>query len=224
VADYTSEFIWGAVWARPELDIRYRMLANLGILSTLQRMSQLRTYINSALNMGLSPEEVVEVFIHCSMYAGFPTAVNSLELAREIFEQRGIEASPEAPVEVPLEEQEARGLALWETLVGDADDSGYAAAVEAVSPYLNRLHLRYGLGELFQRPGLDLKSRVVCTLAALVSLRADPELRTWLGAAVRAGFSREEVVELLVHTAPYAGFPAAMNAMAIAAEALPSES
>ncbi len=65
---YTAEAIFGAVWARPGLDIRYRMLATLSVLSSLQRLSQFQTYVHSALNMGLGAEEIQEVPIRRELY------------------------------------------------------------------------------------------------------------------------------------------------------------
>ena len=76
---YTAEAIFGAVWARPGLDIRYRMLATLSVLTTLQRLAQFQTYVHSALNLGLGAEEIQEVPIHCSLYAGFLDFVQKLD-------------------------------------------------------------------------------------------------------------------------------------------------
>ncbi len=218
--NYTGESIFGAVWARPGLDIRYRMLATLSVLTSLQRLPQLRTYIHSALNMGLSAEEVQEALIHCSIYAGFPSAVNSLELAHEAFRERGIEA-PQAEVpEVGLDEMEARGRELRQQLMGVEDQGAYVSAMTDLAPDLRRLTLQFAFGEIYFRPGLDLKSRVVCATAALTALRADAQLRNFLSAGLRVGLSKEEVVEVLIQTGGYAGYPAALNAISIAAEVL----
>ena len=218
---FTTESIFGAVWARPGLDIRYRMLATLSVLTSLQRLAQLRAYINSALNLDIGAEEIQEVFIHCAIHSGFPTAVNSLELAKEIFDQRDLQPRLLEVPEVGLDELEARGRKLRTELMGEDDAGGYVSAIDASIPDLRRLLLQYGLGEVFHRPGLDMKSRVVCTIASLTSLSAGPQLRNLLPAGVRVGFSRDEVLEILMQTAPYAGFPAAFNAVTIAAEVLP---
>ena len=216
--NYTGEAIFGSVWSRPGLDIRYRMLATLSILSALQRLSQFQTYVHSALNMGLGAEEIQEVPIHCSLYAGFPSAVNSLEVAHEAFRERGIEPpQPETP-EVSLEEMETRGRALREQLMGVQDQGGYVNALTNLAPDLRTLTLQFGFGEIFFRPGLDLKDRVVCSTAALAALRADSQLRNFLQAGPRIGLSKEEVVEVLIQTGGYAGYPAALNAISIAAE------
>ena len=216
--NYTGEAIFGAVWSRPGLDIRYRMLATLSVLTSLQRLAQFQTYVHSALNLGLGPEEIQEVPIHCSLYAGFPSAVNSLELVHAAFRERGIEAPQTEAPEVSLEELEARGRELRERLFGAEGQGGYNSALEDLAPDLRALTYQYGFGEIFFRPGLDLQSRVVCATAALTALRADGQLRNFLRAGPRVDLSREEMVEVLIQTGGYAGYPAALNAISIAAE------
>ena len=216
---YTAEAIFGAVWARPGLDIRYRMLATLSVLTTLQRLAQFQTYVHSALNLGLGAEEIQEVPIHCSLYAGFPSAVNSLELVHEAFRERGIDVPQTEVPELNLEEMEARGRELREQLFGAPGQEGYASALVDLAPDLRTLTYQYAFGEIFFRPGLDLKSRVVCTTAALTALRADGQLKNLLRAGLNVGFSKEEMVEVLIQTGGYAGYPAALNAISIAAEA-----
>ena len=218
--NYTGESIFGSVWARPGLDIRYRMLATLSVLSSLQRLSQLETYVHSALNIGLSAEEIQEALIHCSIYAGFPSAVNSLEVAHRAFEERGIEVPQTEVPEVGLDEMEARGRELRERLMGEQDRGGYVNALTDLAPDLRLLTLQFAFGEIYFRPGLDLKSRVVCATAALTALRAEAPLRNFLSAGIRVGLSKEEIVEVLMQTGGYAGYPAALSAIAIAAEVL----
>ena len=216
--NYTGEAIFGSVWSRPGLDIRYRMLATLSVLSTLQRLSQFQTYVHSALNMGLSPEEIQEVPIHCSLYAGFPSAVNSLEVAHEAFLERDIEVPQTEVPEVSLEELESRGRELREKLLGTEDRGGYANALMDLAPDLRKITYQFGFGEIFFRPGLDLQSRVLCSTASLTALRADSQLRNFLLAGPRVGFSKEEMIEVLIQTGGYAGYPAALSAISSAAQ------
>ena len=216
--NFTGESIFGAVWSRPGLDIRYRMLATLSVLTSLQRLSQFETYVNSALSMGMEPEEIQEVPIHCSLYAGFPSAVNSLELVHKAFGERGVEVPQTEVPEVSLEELETRGRQLREQLFGEEGQGGYNAALMDLAPDLRTLTYQYGFGEIFFRPGLDLKSRVVCTTAALTAVRADSQLRNFLRAGPNVGFTQDEITEVLIQTGGYAGYPAALNAISIAAE------
>jgi 4-carboxymuconolactone decarboxylase len=61
---------------------------------------------------------------------------------------------------------------------------------------------------------------MVCALASFTALGCEPQLRGFLPAALNVGFSKEEVAEILMHTAPYSGFPRALNAVALANEVL----
>ena len=79
---------------------------------------------------------------------------------------------------------------------------------------------RYAWGEVWNRPGLDRKQRSMITLAALTSLRAENEIEMHVRAALRNGLTPEEIAEVLLHTAVYAGLPAANAAFAIAQRVL----
>jgi 4-carboxymuconolactone decarboxylase len=82
---------------------------------------------------------------------------------------------------------------------------------------------RYAWGDVWSRPGLDRRTRSAITLAALTSLRAENEIAMHVRAALRNGLTREEISEVLLHTAVYAGVPAANAAFAIAQRVLEEE-
>lgn len=84
----------------------------------------------------------------------------------------------------------------------------------------NRLAEEAGYGLVWSRPGLDLKTRSLLTIASLTSLGRAGELRVHLLAAVNNGASVEEIREAILHTAVYAGFPAARDATQIAQQVL----
>jgi 4-carboxymuconolactone decarboxylase len=75
---------------------------------------------------------------------------------------------------------------------------------------------RYAWGAVWSRPGIDRRMRSAITLAALVSVRAENELAMHVRAALGNGLTPEEIREILLHTAVYAGVPAANSAFAIA--------
>jgi 4-carboxymuconolactone decarboxylase len=79
---------------------------------------------------------------------------------------------------------------------------------------------RYAWGEVWNRPGLDRRQRSMITLAALTAVRAEGELELHVRAALRNGLTPEEIGEVLLHTAVYAGVPAANAAFAIARRVL----
>ena len=82
---------------------------------------------------------------------------------------------------------------------------------------------RYAWGDVWSRPGLDRRTRSCITIAMLVALQHEKELAMHLRAALRVGVTREEIREILLQSAIYAGVPAANRAFAIAQEVLGEE-
>ena len=78
-------------------------------------------------------------------------------------------------------------------------------------------------GQVWSRPGLDRRTRSMLTLALLAALRCEEELAMHVRAALRNGVTPDEIREVLLHTAVYAGVPAANTAFAVAERALHSE-
>ena len=219
--EHSTEAIFGAIWARPGLGLRERMLATLAALSSLQRLEQLRRYVGAALTIGLAPEEVEEVFVHCSVHAGMPTAAGSLRVAHGVFAERGVEAEPRSPQPRTLAGAEADGASLRSELLGaGGPPPPYLAAAAELQPALGTWTLRYAFGGIFQRPGLDRRSRVICSVASLASLGRGAQLASFVRGAAGAGITRGELGELLLQIGPYAGMPASADAITVAAREL----
>jgi 4-carboxymuconolactone decarboxylase len=90
------EWGYGQVLSRPQLDLRTRELVTVGALTALgHAQPQLKAHINGALNVGCKPEEIVEVLMQMTAYAGFPAALNGIATAREVFAERGIKVNVE---------------------------------------------------------------------------------------------------------------------------------
>lgn len=104
LADWIVEFAYGDVMARPGLDRRTRQLATVAALTAMgTAAAQLKVHMQGALNVGCTPEEVVEAVLQMVVYAGFPAAINGLAAAREVFAARGISiAQPSACNSGPL--------------------------------------------------------------------------------------------------------------------------
>ena len=88
-ANYVVEFAYGEVYTRPGLDMRSRELVAITCLTIQGLKPQLQTHILAALNVGVTQEELVEVFIHLALYVGFPVALFGLKTAREVFDRKG---------------------------------------------------------------------------------------------------------------------------------------
>lgn len=83
---YIIEFAFGDIYTRPALDLKQREIATLSSLTTLGGCeNQLKVHIKGALNVGLSKEEIIEIFIQCIPYVGFPRVLNAVFTAKELF-------------------------------------------------------------------------------------------------------------------------------------------
>lgn len=105
------------------------------------------------------------------------------------------------------------GLARLSEIDGAAGENVIKALAD-IAPDLGRYVIEFGFGDVYSRPGLSLKSRELATVAALTVLgHAQPQLAVHLHAALNVGCTREEIIEVIIQMALYAGFPAALNAM-----------
>jgi 4-carboxymuconolactone decarboxylase len=88
---YIIEFAFGEVYARPGLTLKEREIATVAALAALGNCQpQLKVHIHGALNVGCSPQEVVEIIIQMAVYAGFPASLNAMSCAEAVFKERGI--------------------------------------------------------------------------------------------------------------------------------------
>ena len=106
------------------------------------------------------------------------------------------------------------------------DGKGGDAVIESlqdIAPDFARYLLEFPFGDIYSRPGLDLRSREIATVAALTALgNAAPQLKVHIGAALHVGLTQNEIVEVIMQMAVYAGFPAALNGLFAAKEVFAS--
>lgn len=106
------------------------------------------------------------------------------------------------------------------------DGKGGDAVIESlqdIAPDFARYLLEFPFGDIYSRPGLDLRSREIATVAALTALgNAAPQLKVHIGAALHVGLTQDEIVEVIMQMAVYAGFPAALNGLFAAKEVFAS--
>jgi 4-carboxymuconolactone decarboxylase len=111
-----------------------------------------------------------------------------------------------------------RGLQALRTIDGEAGEK-VIAALAGIAPDFAPLLVSYAFGDIYSRPGLDLRMRQVATVAALTAMgTAAPQLKVHIGAALNVGLTRDEIIEVIVQMSVYAGFPAALNGLFAAKE------
>ncbi len=106
------------------------------------------------------------------------------------------------------------------------DGKGGDAVIESlqdIAPDFAQYLIEFPFGDIYSRPGLDLRSREIATVAALTALgNATPQLKVHIGAALHVGLTQDEIVEVIMQMAVYAGFPAALNGVFAAKEVFAS--
>ncbi|MGP7818650.1 carboxymuconolactone decarboxylase family protein [Niallia sp. 01092] len=100
-------------------------------------------------------------------------------------------------------------------ILAKIDPDNYEKIVESfkdsVSPDLGTLAVEFNYGQIFSRPGLDLKSRLLATVAGLTALGNTEQLKFYINGALNVGWTEEEIVEAMMQMLIYAGFPVALN-------------
>ena len=82
-----TQYAWGEVWSRPGLDRKARSMITLAMLAALNRPYELKLHVLAALKNGLSTEEIGEIFLQVSVYAGGPAALDAVRAAREALKE-----------------------------------------------------------------------------------------------------------------------------------------
>jgi len=111
-----------------------------------------------------------------------------------------------------------RGWQCLQEVDGEAGERVLAALAD-IAPEFATYLIEFPFGDIYSRPGLDLKSREIAVVAALTALgNAAPQLKVHIHGALNVGCSQEEVLEVIMQMAVYAGFPAALNGIFAAKE------
>ncbi len=96
-------------------------------------------------------------------------------------------------------------------------------SLQSICPDLAKYTIEFPFGDIYQRPQLDLKSREIATVAALTALgHCAPQLNVHINGALNVGCSADEIIEVILQMAVYAGFPAALNGMFVAKDVFTS--
>lgn len=211
-------FGYGDVYARPGLAIQDRQVATIAALTALGNAEpQLKFHIGGGLNAGLTPQEVVEIIYVTTVFAGFPAGLNALSAARGVFETRGVR--PEIPPAPADAERRSRGLAARESTSRGAGQR-VLDSLSDLAPDMGRFILDFSYGDVISRPGLSPRRKEIAMVAACIARGTmRPQLKVHVKAGLNVGLTRQEMVEVAMQMAGYAGFPAALNGLSAMHEA-----
>ena len=220
MADLLNEITLGGVWSRPGLALADRMICTLAALAANQRLPALGRHVGPALDLGLSPVAIQEICLQSLLYSGFAAVEDVLSECGKVFAARGITPPPAPRDNASFDELTARGTDRMHSMHGTRAQSGYADPGNAVTGQMYPAAIRYGYGALWFRPGLEVRERALVSVAAFTALRMTEQVGKFGTSALNAGLSKSEIIEAIIQTAPYSGFPPALNGLAVLAEVL----
>jgi len=123
-----------------------------------------------------------------------------------------------------MSERYMRGIEIAEQLAADKLDEFLTSRVAELAPDFARMAIEFPLGDIYARDGLDFRSRELVAISSLATLGdTGPHLRIHIRAALRLGITKAEIIEILMQTAIYAGFPVALNALSSCHDMLTDE-
>ena len=202
--------------ATPLVEKREAELIRIVSLTVQQSNALLQEEVGSALDKGLSPEEILEAIYQCAPYSGFPRAVDAVEIARSVFKAKNVKVD-ESRATVNAEIRLQAGADAQGTLF----TSAYAEAAKAGKQ--NMPMIQYFLssncfGDYYTRKGLDLNTRELLTMAILVNLGTEPQLKAHISANLKIR-TAEYVEQAIYNCLPYCGYPRTLNALRLLKEA-----
>ena len=86
--ELVTRHAWGNTWQREGIDLRTRSIVTVSMLVALGRMHELKVHVRGALNNGVTPQELQEIFLHASVYCGYPATVDAFRTASEVVDAK----------------------------------------------------------------------------------------------------------------------------------------
>ena len=218
---FVVEFGYGDIFTRPGLTPDLRQLATIAALTSLGNAApQLAFHVEAGLAAGLTPEAVIEIISVATVFAGFPAGLNAIAVCREVFAAKGVTVTRQSAHPDGETDRRARGLAALALTSREAGERVVASLAD-IAPDMADFILDFSYGDVISRQVLSLGQKEIAMMAAATARGTmAPQLKVHVKAARAVGLSREQIVEVILQMAAYAGFPAAINGMLAVRDAL----
>jgi 4-carboxymuconolactone decarboxylase len=215
------DFVFAEVWARPGLSRRDRRFVTLGCVAAAGAWPVIASHVSAALRSGdVTVEQMREVVLHFAVYGGWPKAALFNQCVEEqiasFAADTGASVAPSPLLPLPTASDPEARLAGAEQRFRDVNVMPFSPPRD--NPFTGAGVLNFVFGEVWHRPGLAERDRRLISLpVAAYSTSGMPIVAHVWGAIASGDLSLEEVDELVLHFAVYAGWPkaAALNAVVV---------
>lgn len=203
--------------ATPLVEKREVELIRLVSLVTQQSGALLQEEVAMALAQGLAPEEILEAIYQCAPYTGFPRTVDAVEIARGVFKAKNVKVE-ENRATVTAQSRLEAGADAQGTLFGQTFRDMAKNGKDGM-PTINYFLASNCFGDYYTRKGLDLNTRELLTMAILMNLGTEPQLKAHIGANLKIR-TADYVEQAIYNCLPYCGYPRTLNALRLLKEAV----
>lgn len=203
------------------LDKKTRQMVILAATIATQTSKMYEVFVNSALNVGVSPVEIKEILYQSVPYVGILKIFDLLELTNKIFKEREIELPLEKQATTNLENRFDKGLEVQKSIFGDVIDKNYENSPK------NQVHIQKFLsdncfGDFYTRNGLDVKTRELITFSILISQGCcEPQVKGHIAGNVNVGNDKQTLLNTVTALLPYIGYPRSLNAISCINQVIP---
>ena len=216
-----QNFAFDEVLQYVKLNLKTRMEVILSSLIAMNSMTEYKTMVSGALNIGLTPIELKEIAYHAVPYVGFARVLEAIQITNSVLNEKGIELSLVSQSTTSAETRFEKGITVQKSIFGPGIEKMHQAAPK------NQYHIQKFLsdncfGDYYTRTGLDVKTREILTFAMLVSLGGcEPQVKAHVRGNVGVGNDKEVLLNVVTQLLPYIGYPRTLNAIACINEVFP---
>lgn len=200
------------------LDIRTRLMMQLGAIIASQAVAEYRVMLGAALNVGVTPVEAKEILYQAVPYVGMAKVFDFLHATNEVLQARGVALPLPGQSTTDPQTRTGKGLEVQKRIFGEMIDRLYAQSPK------DQLHIQEYLsancfGDYYTRAGLDLKMRELLTFAMLAALGGcEAQLAGHVAGNLAVGNDRRALVGTLTQLLPFIGYPRTLNALRVVNE------
>lgn len=213
-----DNWAFGDVLEHVVLDIRTRLMMQLGAIIASQAVAEYRVMLGAALNVGVTPVEAKEIVYQAVAYVGMSRAFDFLHATNEVLQANGVALPLPGQSTTDPQTRMPKGLDVQKRIFGDMIDRLYAESPQ------DQLHIQEYLsancfGDYYTRAGLDLQTRELLTFSMLAALGGcEVQLAGHVAGNLAVGNDRRTLVGTLTQLLPFIGYPRTLNALRVVNE------
>ena len=218
-----DNFTFDDVYQHSDLDIRTRLIVQLGALIASGALGEYRIMLGAALTVGVTPVEAKEIVYQAVPYVGMGRVFDFIHATNNTLTDRGVPLPLDSQSTTTPDTRAELGRAVQEEIVGTERVSQMYAAAADDERHFQQFLSANCFGDHYTRNGLDVPTRELLTLAMLVALGGcDPQVRGHVAANRNVGNTRETLISVITALLPFVGYPRTLNALAAINEIAPA--